>query len=53
MRMRPYLDSAIIRHEFNKSLHMLDALGPELLRGGPACLHSAACMGACKGGTAV
>lgn len=35
MRMRPYMDSAIIRHEFNHSLHILDSIGPTLLKGHP------------------
>ena len=32
MKIRPYLDSAIIRNEFNRSLHILDALGRIALR---------------------
>jgi len=30
MTMRPYLDSEIVRHEFNASLHILDSIAPDL-----------------------
>jgi len=39
MRMRPYLDSAVLRSEFNHSLHFLDSLAPDFIQHNPKLWH--------------